>query len=129
MGKLILVSVISWTILTLLRVGVHLFLANGLGIKRANGHWLYLTPQIILIAVYSYILVLLLQSFDQEFFLVLGAIWLVLVLSFEFIGVLAIQKKSLEELFEGWKIWKGRIWTLVLLSHLFMPYIIKRLAD
>jgi hypothetical protein len=96
---LILVSIVSWTILTLLRVGVHLFLANGLGIKRANGHWLYLTPQIILITIYSYAVVTVFQGFDKESLLVLGAIWLVLVLCFEFIGVLVIQKKSFDELF------------------------------
>jgi hypothetical protein len=128
MGMLILVSVVSWIILTLLRVGVHLFLANGLGIERANGHWLYLTPQIILITIYSYAIVAIFRGFDKESLLVLGAIWLVLVLCFEFIGILVIQKKSLDELFEGWKIWKGHIWTLVLLSHLFMPYIIKHIA-
>jgi hypothetical protein len=129
MWMLFLVSVVSWIILTLLRVGIHLFLANGLSIKRANGHWLYLTPQIILITIYSYAVVAVFQGFDKESFLVLGAIWLVLVLCFEFIGVLVIQKKSLDELFEGWKIWKGHIWTLVLLSHLFMPYLIKQIAE
>ena len=129
MWMLVLISVASWIILTLLRVGIHLFLSNGLSIKRANGHWLYLIPQIILITVYSYILVLLFQNFDKYSFFVLGVIWLVLLLCFEFIGVLIIQKKSLDELFEGWKIWKGHIWTLVLLSHLFMPYVIKLMAE
>jgi hypothetical protein len=68
------------------------------------------------------------RSFDPNAFLILGIIWLVLVLIFEFIGSLVIQKKSLDELFEGWKIWRGNIWTLVLLSHLSVPYILKNIT-
>jgi hypothetical protein len=126
MWTLLIVSVVSWVILTLLRVAVHLLLANGLKIHLANGHWIYLVPQIILILVYSYVLIVVFTGFTANSFLALGVIWLVLVLCFEFVGVLAIQKKNLNELFEGWKIWKGHIWTLVLLSHLVVPYLIKR---
>ncbi len=125
MWLFIIVTIISWIILTLLRVGLHLTLANGFKIKLANGHWIYLIPQIILIIIYSYIIVILFHNFDAIYFFIMGLIWLVLVLCFEFIGTLIIQKKSLEELFEGWKIWKGHIWTLVLLSHLIIPFIIK----
>ncbi len=127
MWIIIIVSIISWIILTLLRIAVHSFLAYGLKINLSNGHWIYLVPQIILIIIYSYILVIIFRSFDINSFLVLGIIWLVLLLNFEFIGVLVIQKKSLSELFEGWKIWRGNIWTLVLLSHLITPYIIKKI--
>jgi hypothetical protein len=65
------------------------------------------------------------DGFSGGSFLALGVIWLALVLSFEFIGVLVIQKKRLDDLFEGWKIGKGHIWTLVLLAHLAAPYAIK----
>jgi hypothetical protein len=127
MWTIIIVSIISWIILTLLRIAVHSFLANGLKIKHSNGHWVYLVPQIILVLVYSYILILIFKNFNDISFLALGIIWLLLLLSFEFIGNLVIQKKSLGELFEGWKIWKGNIWILVLLSHLFIPYILEKI--
>jgi hypothetical protein len=65
------------------------------------------------------------DEFTPARFLALGAIWLLLVLCFEFIGVLVIQKNSLAELFEGWKIWEGRIWILVLSSPLLAPYFVK----
>ncbi len=126
MRKLIIVSISSWTILTLLRIAVHSFLIYGLKIYLSNGNWIFLIPQIILIFIYSYILVIIFKSYDKNSFLILGIIWLILLLSFEFIGVLIIQKKSLIELFEGWKIWKGNIWILVLFSHLAFPYIIKK---
>jgi hypothetical protein len=125
MPTLIIVSITSWVVLTLLRIAVHSFLARGLRIQLANGHWIYLVPQIVLIAFYSYILIVMFKGFTANSFLALGVIWLVLVLSFEFIGVLVIQKKTLSELFEGWKIWKGHIWTLVLLSHLIIPFLVK----
>jgi hypothetical protein len=125
MWSLIIVAVASWVVLTLLRVALHTFLANGLKIHLANGHWIYLIPQIVLVLVYSYVLIAVFTGFTANSFLVLGVIWLVLLLCFEFVGVLVIQKKSLNELFEGWKIWKGHIWTLVLLSHLAVPYLIK----
>jgi hypothetical protein len=127
MWIIIIVAIISWIILTLLRIAIHSFLFYGLKISLSNGHWIYLIPQIILIVVYSYAVVLTFRSFDRNAFLALGIVWLVLVLSFEFIGVLVIQKKSLSELFEGWKIWKGNIWTLVLLSHLIIPYLMKKI--
>lgn len=128
MWTIVVVSVVSWVVLTLLRVAVHFSLANGLKIRRANGHWIYLVPQILLILVYSYLLVVMFSTFTANSFLTLGVIWLGLVLCFEFVGVLVFQKKSLNELFEGWKIWKGHIWTLVLLSHLAVPYIVKRVV-
>ncbi len=127
MCKLIVVSIISWIILTFLRIAVYSFLVYGLKINLSKGHWIYLIPQIILIIIYSYILVIIFKNFDKYFFLILGIIWLILVLSFEFIGVLVILRKSLIELFEGWKIWKGNIWVLVLFSHLTVPYIIKKI--
>jgi hypothetical protein len=128
MWTIIIVSIISWILLTLMRIGVHLFLANGLKIRHSNGHWIYLVPQIILIIAYSYVLVLVFNNFTANAYLALGVIWLFLVLSFEFVGTLVIQKKSMIELFEGWKIWKGHIWTLVLISHLAIPYLLKLLV-
>ena len=129
MGLLIVVSVASWIVLTVLRVLVHVFLSKGLGTRRANGHWLYLLPQIVLILLYSLLVVVLFPGFSSRNFLIMGAIWLALVLAFEFVGSLAIQKKSLGELFEGWKIWKGHIWTIVLAFHLTGPYLAKLLRD
>jgi hypothetical protein len=99
---LIIVSIISWIILTLLRVILHTLLASGLKIKLPTSHWIYLLPQIILITIYSYLLVLMFRSYSENSFIILGIIWLILLLCFEFIGVLVIQKKSLVELFEGW---------------------------
>jgi hypothetical protein len=123
-----MVSIISWIILTLLRVAVQSLLVYGVKVKPSNGNWIYLIPQIILIIFYSYAVIMIFRSFDPNAFLILGIIWLVLVLIFEFIGSLVIQKKSLDELFEGWKIWRGNIWTLVLLSHLSVPYILKNIT-
>jgi hypothetical protein len=68
--------------------------------------------------LYSYLVVILFPGFTIGDFLIM-------VLSFEFIGVLIIQKKSLGDLFEGWKIWKGHIWTIVLFFHLMGPYLVK----
>jgi hypothetical protein len=128
MISIIMVSIISWIILTLLRVAVQSLLVYGVKVKPSNGNWIYLIPQIILIIFYSYAVIMIFRSFDPNAFLILGIIWLVLVLIFEFIGSLVIQKKSLDELFEGWKIWRGNIWTLVLLSHLSVPYILKNIT-
>ena len=39
-------------------------------------------------------------------------------------SALVFDKGNRSLLFEGRKIWQGNIWVLVLLSHLFAPYLV-----
>jgi hypothetical protein len=122
--KIIGIAFISWIILTSLRILVHFLWTKIIGNKWPRGYWVLLVPQIVFIFIFSYLLITILPLQNAVHWLYIGVLWLIYTLAFEFIGVLVFEKGGLTLLFEGWKIWKGNIWVLVLLSHLFAPYLI-----
>lgn len=118
------IAFLSWIILTGLRVLVFFGWRKIVGSNWPRGHWMLLAPQVLLVFFFSWLMVAVLPNHDPNFWLYTGMCWLFFTLAFEFIGVLVFEKGGLALLFEGWKIWKGNIWVLVLLSHLFAPYLI-----
>ena len=116
----------SWLILTVLRVFIFLIWLQIVGRNWPRGYWVLLTPQIIMIFACSYGLLKIFPLKSSQDWLTMGIWWLVLTLAFEFIGVLVFEKGNLALLFEGWKIWKGNIWVLVLLSYLLAPFILSK---
>jgi hypothetical protein len=122
--KIIGIALFSWIILTSLRILVHFLWTKIIGNKWPRGYWVLLVPQIVFIFIFSFLLITILPLQNAVHWLYIGVLWLIYTLAFEFIGVLVFEKGGLTLLFEGWKIWKGNIWVLVLLSHLFAPYLI-----
>jgi hypothetical protein len=57
----------------------------------------------------------------------IGLIWLISTIIFEFIAGHYAFGNSWDKLFADYNIIKGRIWSLVLITILFAPYITKRL--
>ena len=55
------------------------------------------------------------------------AIWLISTIIFEFIAGYFVFGNSWEKLFADYNILRGKIWSLVLITLLFAPYISKRL--
>ena len=125
--KIFGMSVLLWLILTALRVLIFFPWQLIVGKNWPRGSWVLLAPQIILIFAFSYGLLRIFPLKDSQYWFYMGIYWLVLTLAFEFIGGLVFEKGTLALLFEGWKIWKGNIWVLVLLSHLLAPYILYKL--
>jgi hypothetical protein len=115
----------SWLLLTAVRVLTFFIWQRIVGRNWPRGHWVLLAPQIVLIFAYSYGLLKIFPLNDPQYWLDIGIYWLALTLAFEFIGGLGFEKGNLALLFEGWKIWKGNIWVLVLLSHLLAPFILR----
>ena len=62
----------------------------------------------------------------QESFII-GTIWLLLTICFEFIAGHYIFGNSWEKLFADYNILKGRIWSLVLITIFFSPYLTNKL--
>ena len=120
--KFIGLGFLSWLLLTALRVGVFFGWSRIVGRKWPRGHWVLLLPQIALVFAFSLAFLDLYPWIGSPVWLQIGIDWLVFTLAFEFVGVLVFEKGDLAFLFEGWKIWKGNIWVLVLLSHLLAPY-------
>ena len=115
---------LTWLILTALRILILLLWMQIVGRNWPRGYWVLLAPQIVLIFAYSYGLLKIFPLKSSQEWLYMGIYWLALTLAFEFIGVLGFEKGNLALLFEGWKIWKGNIWVLVLLSCLLAPFIL-----
>jgi hypothetical protein len=118
----------SWLILTALRVIIYFAWLPIVGRNWPRGYWVLLAPQIVLIFAYSYGLMKIFPLKDSQYWLSIGIYWLALTLAFEFIGVLGFEKGNLKLLFEGWKIWKGNIWVLVLLSYFLAPYVLSKVV-
>ena len=59
--------------------------------------------------------------------LVMGSIWLVSTILFEFVAGHYAFKNSWEKLLADYNIFKGRIWSLVLLATFLAPYITNQL--
>jgi hypothetical protein len=127
--EIIGIAFLSWIILTVLRVSIHLLWTKIVGRNWPRGYWVLLAPQIVLIFIFSFFFITFLPLEDAIYWLYIGICWPIYTLAFEFIGVLVFEKGGLSLLFEGWKIRKGNIWVLVLLSHLFAPYVVNGLIN
>lgn len=53
----------------------------------------------------------------------LGAMWLVLTLAFEFGFGRFVEKKTWSEMLDDYKLWRGRLWPVVLLVILLTPVV------
>lgn len=53
----------------------------------------------------------------------IGSIWLLLTLAFEFLGGHFLFGQPWAALFEDYNLWRGRIWVLVLLVTALAPYL------
>ncbi|MHA1192365.1 MAG: hypothetical protein ACTSP9_08720 [Promethearchaeota archaeon] len=83
---------------------------------------------IIIILVVTY-LILRFSNFqlsDSEALLI-GTTWLILTILFEFIAGHYAFENSWEKLFADYNILKGRIWSFVLVTTFFAPYITNKL--
>jgi hypothetical protein len=61
--------------------------------------------------------------------LLMGVLWLVFTMAFEFLAGHYIFGSSWEKIFADYNILKGRIWSLVLVTLFFTPYISQRLIS
>jgi hypothetical protein len=87
-------------------------------------HQLSTVTLIILIGIYTWLVSLgwKLESVAQA--LIVGVIWLVLTISFEFGFGRLVMKHTWERLFNDYNVLKGRIWILVLVWTLLAPLVI-----
>jgi len=94
-----------------------------------RAHQLSTFTFIILIFVVTYFVLKFsnLQISDKEAIL-LGFLWLMMTITFEFIAGHFIFGNPWEKLIADYNILQGRIWILVLITILFSPYITNKLT-
>jgi multidrug transporter EmrE-like cation transporter len=69
-----------------------------------------------------------LQLTDRETFL-MGSIWVVMTISFEFLAGHYVFGNSWEKLIADYNILKGRIWSLILITTFISPYLTNKLIQ
>ena len=83
-----------------------------------TAHEIGMTTRIVYIFGFAY----LLQRFNPDHspldLVHVGVLWLALTLIFEWAGSLLIQRRPVDEILEGWQIWKGYMWPYVLAAYL-----------
>ncbi len=95
-------------------------------------HAAHVISSVILVGVFLLITYAFLASVKVDYrnldLLVVGAIWLVLTVAFEFLFGHYAAGHSWRRLLAEYNIFKGRVWVLVLLAVFFGPLIMGRLA-
>ncbi|MEA3405542.1 MAG: hypothetical protein U9R28_07380 [Pseudomonadota bacterium] len=61
--------------------------------------------------------------------LLVGIMWLGMSLTFEFFFGHFVMKQAWSVLLQDYNVFKGRLWSLVLLFTLFLPYLVFQLAN
>ncbi|TFG06558.1 MAG: hypothetical protein EU539_07350 [Promethearchaeota archaeon] len=67
-----------------------------------------------------------LKNFAREDTIILGIIWLILTIIFEFAFGILIVGNSLENLIADYNIFEGRVWIFFLISLLVAPFIVNK---
>lgn len=123
--KLIIITVGTWFLFMVLAI-INAILRNGvykpiIGDLRAHQLSTIIFIAIILIVTYLVLRFSNLKLSTKEAFII-GIIWFVFTVCFEFLAGHYVFGNSWEHLIQDYNILEGRIWSLVLLTILFAPF-------
>jgi hypothetical protein len=130
--KLIIITVGTWFLFMVLAI-INAILRNEvykpiIGDLRAHQLSTIIFMALILIVTYLVLRFFNLKLSIQQSILI-GIIWLVLTVCFEFLAGHYVFGNSWEHLIQDYNILEGRIWSLVLLTIVFAPFISNRLLE
>lgn len=118
--------VIAWFPMIIIAIGNGLFrekfLANRL--SELQAHQLSTASMIVLFGIYVWILFKIWTPISASQAIIIGLIWLVLTVVFEFLFGHYVAGHSWDKLLHDYNILKGRVWLLVLIWITIAPYII-----
>ena len=92
-----------------------------------SAHQISCATAVLLFFVYALCLARLMPLNNPRQALGIGLIWVTLTVAFEFCFGLFIAGHSLERLLHDYNLAAGRLWPLVLVNLLVMPYIVFRI--
>jgi len=127
--KFIFVLIGTWLVFMILAI-INAIIRNAVYkpiIGDLRAHQLSTIIFIILVISITYLILRFSHLYlsDKEA-LIMGLIWLVFTICFEFLAGHYVFGNSWDKLFADYNIIKGRIWSLVLITTLFAPFISKR---
>jgi len=88
-----------------------------------KGHQVSTITLLIFISLYCYFIFNLWKLESETEAIIVGIIWLVLTLAFEFLFGHFVSKKEWKVLFKDYNILKGRLWILIPLWTAIVPYL------
>jgi hypothetical protein len=129
-AKFIAITIGTWFLFMIFAI-INAGLRNGIykpiiGDLRAHQLSTIIFVAIILIITYLVFRFSKLRLTTQETFII-GTIWLILTICFEFLAGHYAFGNSWEKLIADYNILKGRIWSMVLITIFFSPYVTNKL--
>ncbi|MFP4142914.1 MAG: hypothetical protein ACLFSM_06790 [Thermoplasmata archaeon] len=129
--KLYLYALVVWILLVFLAI-INAGIREGMFSPTFGDYWGHILSSILLSAIIFVVAYLFLSysSFDytSKDLTLIGTIWLVLTVSFEFLFGHYVMEHSWDTLLADYNIFEGRIWVLVLISTFLSPAIAGRLV-
>jgi hypothetical protein len=108
--------------------GVNYFLLMRLVYEPTLGeltaHEIGMSTRIVYIFGLSYLLLRSNPGYTRRDLVHAGMLWLGSALIFEWAGSLLIQRRSVDDILIGWRIWEGYMWPYVLLTYATANYIV-----
>jgi len=86
-------------------------------------HQIGMATRILINIFFAYFLLLNTEEYNNKDLILVGILWLVLTLIFEWGGSIALGR-PIGEILVGWNIFAGYMWPYVLLSYLLSPLIV-----
>ena len=128
--KIIFVTILTWFIFMVFAI-INAIVRNILYkpiIGEIRAHQLSTIVFMIIILLITYLVFYLTKikpSTNDAF--IIGALWLIFTICFEFIAGYYLFSNSWEKLIADYNILKGRIWSFVLLTMFLSPYLTRKL--
>jgi len=116
---------------------VFIAIANGLfrekffasRLKELHAHQASTATLIILFGIYTWIVIRIWQPESARQAVIIGIIWLILTVAFEFLFGHYVAGHSWSRLFNDYNLFAGRLWILILIWVAIAPYVIYQLQN
>jgi len=95
----------------------------GKRVTELRAHQISTGSAILLLGAYIWIIILLAPPDSPKEALVVGLIWLILTVGFEFLFGHYVARHAWSRLLQDYNILAGRVWVLVLISIAIAPYV------
>lgn len=108
--------------------GLNYFLLMGLLWKPLFGelrsHEIGMSTRIVYIYGLAYLLLRFNPGYTKRDLAHAGGLWLGSALVFEWLGSLLIQRRPVDEILIGWRVWDGYMWPYVLVAYASANYVV-----
>jgi hypothetical protein len=89
-----------------------------------RAHQIGMTTRIVYIFALSYLFLRWNPNYTKRDLVHAGALWLGCTLAFEWLGSTLIQRRSVDDILIGWRVWEGYMWPYVLVTYAVANYVV-----